>query len=507
MTALPTKIDPRSPWTSDPLSPPDGTAWDLVVLGGGTAGIVAARTAAGFGASVVLIESERPGGDCLWTGCVPSKALLAAAHTANTARTSARFGIHTDEVRVDFAAVMARVHEVIAAIEPADAPVTLRAAGVHLAHATGRFTASDTIGLDTGERLRFRHALIATGSRPNSPPIPGLADVDALTSDDIWDLDERPRRLLVLGGGSIGCEMAQAFARLGSEVTIVEAAERLLAHEDPAAGALLAETLIEDGVQIHCGTQVVEVAAEGETITAHTDTGVRLQADRLLVAVGRRANTEGLDLARAGILVDSAAHPVVDERLRTSQPRVWAAGDVTGHPAFTHVAGVHGSLAASNAVLGLRRRVDLRHIPHLTYTQPEIASFGAAPGNPGTQTIDLPHAEVDRAVAEGAERGLTRLVLDRRGRVVGASVVGVRAGEVLAELVVAARKGATAADLAGTMHAYPGFADAAWKPAIEAVRERLARPATAWATGRLAALQRWRHRPLDAATEQERHRD
>jgi len=485
-----------TPWTSDPVTPPDGVAWDLVVLGGGTAGIVAAKTAAGFGASVLMVETRRPGGDCLWTGCVPSKTLIASAHAAQSARDAPRYGVVTAGVQVDFAAVMARVRSVIGTIEPVDSPETLRESGAKLARGTAQFAGPRSVALSTGETIGFRHALIATGAGPLLPGIPGLDAVAALTSDDVWELSELPRRLLVLGGGSIGCELAQAFARLGSQVTLVEAAPELMPREDPMAGRLLRAALCADGVAIHLGTSVTAAARNQEGIEVTTSTGEVLRADQLLVAVGRRPHTESLGVEEAGVALTEPGHVVVDARLRTTNPRIWAAGDVTGHPQFTHVAGVHGSLAASNAILGVRRRVDLSTVPRVTYTHPEVAAFGvpADSDQPGLRVVDLAHTEVDRAVTDGDTHGLTRLVLDRRRRVVGATVVSPRAGELLGELLVAARGRLRAGDLAGTMHAYPGYGDAVWKPAIATVREQLQQPGASWVTRKLAGWQRLRHR-------------
>ena len=483
-------------WDSDPATPPDGDAWDLVVLGGGTAGIVAARTAAGFGATTLLIEAQRPGGDCLWTGCVPSKTLLASAHAAHLTRTATRYGIHSSVISVDFAAAMTRVRNVVSTIEPIDSPETLRAGGVRLARARAKFARPDAIVLESGEQISFRQALMATGARPSIPPIPGLAEVSPLTSDTIWNLNELPQRLVVLGGGAIGCELAQAFARLGSIVDLIEAAPRLLPREDPVVSTLLHDALSADGVRIHLGTRVGSVHHNEHHATVSASTGLSFDADEILVAVGRQPNTDDAGLDAAGVETGPAGHVLVDPRLRTSNRRIWAAGDVTSHPQFTHVAGVHGSLAASNAVLGLRRRVDLDHIPRVIYTRPEVAAFGAATHEPvaGNTLSSLDYRDVDRAVAEGKEIGVSKMVFDPKGRLVGATLVGARAGDLIGELVLASRERLRAGDIAGTMHAYPGYSDAVWKPAIASVRERLTAPAPAWAIQRLASWQRLKYR-------------
>jgi pyruvate/2-oxoglutarate dehydrogenase complex dihydrolipoamide dehydrogenase (E3) component len=476
------------------LVPPDGRAWDLLVIGGGTAGIVAAKTAAGFGASVLLVERDRTGGDCLWTGCVPSKALLAAAHAAADARAAARLGVHVEAVRVDFAEVMAHVRLAITTIEPEDAPAALRAAGARVVHGTARLSGPDTAVVD-GTTITFRQALLATGSAPSMPDIPGLAEADPFTSDTIWQLDQLPERLLVLGGGSIGCELGQAFARLGSQVTIVESSPTLLPREDPMAATMLLAAFAEEGIAVHNGGEVRNVRRDDDGRRTVSFSNGTLAVDVILVAVGRRPRTAGLGLEQAGVDTDEHGHVVVTDRLQTSNPRIWAAGDLTGYPQFTHTAGVHASTAASNAILGLRRTVDTATIPRVTFTQPEVAAFGVSPQQApaaGLTVRDIGHDHVDRAIAEDLTHGITRLVLDGKGRVVGACIVGPRAGESLAELVLAARHGLRARDLAAAMHAYPTYADGVWKAAIAQVQDELTSPMIVRATGVLGSIRRRR---------------
>lgn len=467
--------------------------WDLLVLGGGTAGIVAAKTAARLGARVVLVERDRTGGDCLWTGCVPSKALLAAADVAATARSGARFGVHVDEVRVDFTQAMDHVRGAIRHIAPIDSPEALEAAGVTVRQGSGRFLADGVADVD-GERIRFTQAVVATGAAPALPPIPGLADLEVLTSDDVWDLHEPPRRLAVLGGGSIGCELGQGLARLGVDVTLVEGAPRILPREDPAAAAAVHGVLTAEGVSLRVGCSVTAVVPSGRR-SGHLqlDDGSTVEFDRLLVAVGRRPRTRDLGLDAVGVRVDDRGFVVVDRRLRTTNPRVWAAGDLTGHPQFTHLAGVHGSLAASNAVLGVRRSVDTSAVPRVTYTHPEVAAVGVDTGREreGVQVLTVAHDHVDRAVTEADTGGLTRLAVDAKGRVLGATVVGPRAGETLGELTLAVRQGLRTRDLAATIHAYPTWNDGPWNAAVADVREQLERPATRRTLRTLARTRRW----------------
>ena len=457
--------------------------WDLLVIGGGTAGIVGAKTAARLGARVVLVERDRPGGDCLWTGCVPSKSLLASARAAADARRAGRLGVRADAVGVDFPAVMAHLRDAISTIEPSDSPQALREAGVHVLTAEARFTSARTVALADGRTLRFHSALLATGASPTILPVPGLADAEPWTSESIWDLTELPRRLVVVGGGAIGSELGQGFARLGSDVTIVESGPRILSKEDPDAAAVVHRALEADGVRILTGHRLAGVTGSrrdgGEVELGHDDGRTAVTYDALLVAVGRTSRTHGLDLAAAGIELGDKGTVRVDPTLRTSNPRVWAAGDVTNHPRFTHLAGMHGSLAATNAVLGLRRSVDLAAVPRVTFTDPEVAAVGAATWSGSgdePRTVTRRHEDVDRAVTEGTTAGFARLALGRRHRVVGATVVGPRAGESLGELVLAVRKKLNTGDLAGTTHPYPTYDDGPWNAAIADVQARLDAP-------------------------------
>lgn len=474
--------------TGADLAPPNGSAWDLLVLGGGTAGITAARTAARLGASVLLIERERTGGDCLWTGCVPSKALLAAAHAAADARAATRYGVHV-AVSVDFPAVMAHVHGAIAAIAPDDSPATLRAAGVRVRAGTVRLTGADTADVD-GRPVRFRQAVLATGSAPGVPDIPGLADARPLTSENVWQLTELPARLLVLGGGPIGCELGQAFAQLGAAVTLIQSGPRVLAKEDPDAADLIATALRTAGVDLRCGTTLTSVEPMGTGGRAVLSGGRSVAFDRILIGAGRTPRTADLGAGAGEVELTERGFIRVDDMLRTSNSRIWAAGDLTGHPPFTHTAGVHGSLVAGNAILGLRRTVDDATQPRVTFTQPEVAAFGPSTPPQGGRMVTVHADEVDRARAVKSTDGFTRLVLDSRGRIVGATLVGPRAGECLAEVVLAATNHITARGLAGVTHAYPAWTDGVWKAGIADLQRWLGRPPVSVLTPVLAGLRR-----------------
>jgi pyruvate/2-oxoglutarate dehydrogenase complex dihydrolipoamide dehydrogenase (E3) component len=474
--------------------------YDLVIVGGGTAGIIAAKTAGGLGARVVLVERDRTGGDCLWTGCVPSKSLIAAAHAAQTMRAAGRFGITPVEPQVDFAAVMAHVRRAIKRIEPVDSPSALAEAGAEIIPGTAVFTGPDELRVD-GRSLRFRHALIATGSTPALPPVPGLTEVAPLTSDTVWDLTELPARLAVLGGGPIGCEFGQAFARLGADVTVIEATDRLVPREEPRAAMALSAALSSDGVRVLTSTTATKAAQHADglqlELTGHDGTR-NLDVDRVLVATGRRPRTAGLGLEQAAVRVDERGYVTVDAKLRTSNRRIYAGGDVTGAPAFTHVAGMHGSIAATNALLAPVRRIDHDRIPWVTFTDPEIAHVGLTETQARQQHGDavrvrlLQHEHVDRAIVEDDTDGFTHVVLDAKGRVLGATIVAPRAGEMIAELAGLVARGGRLRELASIMHPYPAWTDGVWNAAIAESADALRAPTMRRVTGALLRLRRAR---------------
>ncbi len=457
---------------------------DLAVIGGGTAGLVGAQTAAGLGARVVLVEADRTGGDCLYTGCVPSKALLAAGSAAASARRAGRYGVDVEEVTVDFPRVMQHVRAAIAHIEPVDSPEALEAAGVDVRQGRAMLLPEGGLSVD-GCTITARHILVATGSDPAVPDLPGIGDVHVLTNENLWDLDALPRELVILGGGPVGCELGQAFARLGSSVTVLHRGARILPREDPEASGILAAALEDDGVRLVLEDDAVAVTPDGSgggSVT--TASGRRFPFTHLLAAVGRTPRSAGLGLEEAGVVLDDAGFVVTDPHLRTSRPGIWAAGDVTDHPKYTHTAGVHASIAAANAILGPLRKVSRIEPPRVTFTDPEIAGVGVPTGRGGREQT-VPHTHQDRAVTEQRMEGFTRLAFDGRGRITGGTIVGPRAGESLGEVCLAVQRRLSATAVAGTTHAYPTHSDGVWTAAIARTRKTLARPALKIA-GRLA---------------------
>ena len=466
---------------------------DLLVVGGGTAGIVGAKTAARFGARTVLVEQDRTGGDCLWTGCVPSKTLLAAAEHAK-----ATF-VGTGD-RPDFAEVRKRITAAINTIEPIDSPQSIEETGATVIKGVLTFRAPGVADV-AGRTIRFRQALIATGGAPGGIDIPGLAAEVTVTSETIWDLENLPARLAIVGGGPIACELGQAFARLGSEVTMI-VRSRILAKELPEAADLVRAALETDGVRLLEHTAVESAAAESfagakDGTRLRLDSGDVVEADVVLLAAGRTPRTAGLGLDRLGVELDGKGHVVTDARMGTSNPRVWAAGDVTTNPQFTHLAGVHASVAASNAVLGLSRRISAT-VPRVTFTSPEVAAVGLTEADPRLKhrSRTVRHEHVDRAVTDGTTDGFTQLIVDQRGKILGGTIVGPRAGESLAEVALAVQHGLTTSDVAGTTHAYPTYADGVWNAAVADVRANLESSLMRRATSLLVRVRRlWLVRP------------
>lgn len=479
--------------------------YDLVVIGGGTAALVASLGVAGLGGRAAVVADGPLGGDCLWTGCVPSKALLAAAATAHTMRTAARHGLEPHEPTVDLGAVMARVRAAQAVIEPHDSPARLRGEGVDVVEGRGRFAAPGVVRCGTRE-LRYRTALVATGSRPVVPPVPGLADADALTSDTVWQLDALPARLAVIGGGPVGCELGQAFARLGSRVTLIEAAPTLLPAVGADVGRLLAGCLGAEGVDVRTATTVRSVRPDGgawalELAGPAGDGPAPVVADRVLVATGRRPNTDDLGLEDVGVDLDGDGRVIVDRRLRTTGDRIFAAGDVTGLLPFTHVAAHHARLVVTNAMFRTRRGADHDTIPWVVFTDPEVARVGldaaAARQRWGAQAVvqRFGHDRLDRAITAGSRVGWSELVADPKRNLVGATVVGAAAGESIAELTAWIAAGEKLDRVSTTVHAYPTFSEGPSRAADDVLRARYLSPAVRRVTRPLLAALRRVDRP------------
>jgi pyruvate/2-oxoglutarate dehydrogenase complex dihydrolipoamide dehydrogenase (E3) component len=457
--------------------------YNLVAIGGGTAGLVAAAGAAGMGARVALVERHLLGGDCLNVGCVPSKTILRAARAAVDVRDASRFGVRTAaDPAIDFTHVMERVRRVRADIAPHDSAARFTEHyGVDVYLGDARFTGRDVVEVG-GSRLRFAKAVIATGARARIPPIPGLAESGYLTNATVFNLTELPPRLAVIGGGPIGCELAQAFARLGSAVTLVEMADQLLPREDHKAAELLCNALRRDGVTIRLGSALAGVERRGsaKVLAIGTPSGLQtVVVDQLLIAVGRTPNVEGLDLDAAGVAVDRDGVRV-DDSLRTTNRRIYASGDVCLAAKFTHTADAASRAVLQNALFpGPRKRVSRMVVPWCTYTDPEIAHVGlteqdAHEGGLDVDTITIPMSDVDRAIAEGEEEGFITIRLERgKDRILGADIVSRHAGELISELTTAMVGGIGLGSFGGIIHPYPTRAEAIRKAADAFNRTRL----------------------------------
>lgn len=450
--------------------------YDLGILGGGAAGLTAAAGAAQFGAKTILIEKAgKLGGDCLHFGCVPSKTLIRSAGIWSLARRAKEFGLPEVELPpVSLAAVMDRVRSVIDTIQEHDSPERFCRLGAAVRFGEPRFVDDHTVSVD-GDCLTARAWIIATGSSPSLPPVEGLEDVPYWTNETVFSQKELPRRLLVLGGGPIGVEMAQAFQRLGSEVTVIEFADRILGQEDPDIADILRTRLEAEGVRILTGTKAIKAASRGSSVLLSVapvkeDGEPRtIEGDVLLVAAGRKPNVEGLELQAAGVEFSPRGVPA-DGRMRTNVPHVYSCGDVNGVFPFTHVAGYEAGIALSNAILRLPRKADYAKVPWCTYTDPEIASVGlnekrATAAGVEYRVLDAPFSEVDRALAEGEAEGKIKLLVTPSGSLLGCQIAGHHAGELIHEWVAAINGGVKLSTLAGSIHAYPTLAEISKKAA------------------------------------------
>ncbi len=450
----------------DWVNPEPAGRYHIVAIGGGTAGLVSAAGAAGLGARAALIERDLMGGDCLNVGCVPSKGVISAARAWNAARrASTEFGGPSCRDDADFGAAMERMRRLRAGISEHDSVERFANLGVDVYLGEARFTGRDTI--EVGDRqLRFRRAVIATGGRAVAPPIPGLDQVDYLTNETVFSLTELPARLAVIGAGPIGCEMAQSWARFGSQVTLLDMADHVLPREDPDAAAVVEASMVSDGVELRVGVRITEVAAtdSGTLVSFELDDGValRVEVDALLVAVGRKPNVEDLGLDAAGVRY-GARGIEVDDFLRTSNRRIYACGDVASWYQFTHTADAQARIVIQNALFYSRARASKLVVPWCTYTSPEIAHVGmyeadARAAGHEVKTITIPLADVDRAVLDAEDSGFLR-VHHEKGRILGATMVAEHAGDMIGELALAITAGVSLSQISGTIHPYPTQAE------------------------------------------------
>ncbi len=473
---------------------------NLVVIGAGSAGLVSSYIAAAIKAKVILVERGRMGGDCLNTGCVPSKSLIASAKLLHQIRHSTRWGIKKAEAEFDFTDVMARVKSVIAAIEPNDSVERYSGLGVEVIQ--GEAEVISPTEVKVGERtITTRNIILATGAKPFVPPIPGLDEIEYLTSDNIWDLEQLPRRLVVLGGGPIGCELAQCFARFGSEVTVVEMLPQIMIREDEEIAEFMADRFRQEGIRLLTGHKAVRVASENGESVIHCERNGATEVvpfDQILVAVGRAPRSVGSGFDRIDIPLTERKTIETDDYLQAGYPSIFACGDVVGPYQFTHVASHQAWYATVNALFRpfKKFKVDYRVIPWATYTDPEVARVGlneqdARKDNIPYEVTRYELSHLDRALADGHAEGVVKvLTVPGKDRILGVTILGSHAGDLIAEFVLAMKHNIGLNKILGTIHAYPTwmeankFAAGNWKKAH----------APEWALGLLEKFHRWRRR-------------
>ena len=455
--------------------------YDLTIIGGGSAGLVLAVAGAKLGKKTALVEKHRIGGDCLWTGCVPSKALLKAAKVANYIRNAEKYGIAVSEETVsDWQRVMEYVRGTQHAIEEEhDNPERFREMGVDVIFGDGHFESSDTFVVEDTENgetrtLKSKKFVISTGSRPVAPPIPGLESCDYLDSETVWELEEFPERLLVVGAGPIGVELGQAFHRLGAEVTVAQRSGRILTKEDADVSEQMLRYLREEGITIRLNTNIAHVAQNSEGIDVTFDDRengtVEQTFDKILVAAGRAPNVEGLGLDKIGVQVGKRGVEV-NKKLQTHVKNIYAAGDVIGHYLFTHVAAFQAQLLLRNIFFPLSNTINYAVVPWTTFCDPEVARCGLTEAEAREKYGDvdvftLDQEDVDRAVAEGETHGFSKVIATRwTGKILGVHLVGANAGEVVHEYVLAMQSGIPLRKLSGMIHVYPTFSSSVWRVA------------------------------------------
>ena len=459
--------------------------FDIVVIGGGAGGLVVAAGGASLGAKVAVVEKHKLGGDCLWYGCVPSKTLLKSARIAHQMRHADRWAVGAVAPKVQVADVMERVAGVIRGIEPNDSPERFRGLGVDVIFGEGRFVGPETFEVD-GRRITARNFVIATGSRPAVPPIPGIERTPYLTNETVFALRENVPRLIVVGSGPIGSELTQAFRRLGSEVTVVDIAPSVLPREDRDLAQVVHRQLAGEGVRYHLGVQIVSVEGRpGDVRMMITKDGMpsTLAGTHLLLAAGRKANVDKLALEAAGVHVEQGR--IVHEDLVTSNPRIYVIGDAAGGHQFTHVAEHHAGIVLRRAIFRMKWAKPSPVVPWATYTDPELARVGLSETEAKQQGIAhrvyrFPLDDIDRARAEGETEGLAKLVTAPNGKLLGAAIVAPHAGELIAECALALNKGMKAGDLSSTIHAYPTFAMVTRRAADQRLKEGLTPSSKVW---------------------------
>ncbi len=464
------------------VNPQPSGRYNMVVIGAGTAGLVSAIGAAGMGAKVALIERELMGGDCLNVGCVPSKGVISAAHIAAAVRDAGDFGVNVNPGwNVDFAAVMERMRRLRAGISHHDSAARFRDQGIDVFLGDGKFVDSSTIEVG-GTRLDFKKAVVATGARAAMLPIPGLAEIGALTNESVFSLTELPRRLIVIGGGPIGTEMAQSFARFGSQVTQIEKMSHILSREESDAALVVQQAMKRDGVQFVLNATTTRMERRGDEKVVFVEQGgkeIEIVGDQVLVGIGRAPNVSGMGLENAGVDYDERKGIQVNDRLQTTNPSIYAAGDVASKLKFTHVADFQARIVIQNALFMGRSKASALTVPWATYTSPELAHVGIYPWEAEQQGIEIdtytqPMSGVDRAILEGDTEGFVRVHVKKgTDKILGATIVARNAGDMISEISLAMTHGLGLKKIGSTIHPYPTQAEAIRKLGDQYNRTRL----------------------------------
>lgn len=456
------------------------TDYDLCIIGGGAAGLVTAAGAASLGAKVILIEKHRLGGDCLYTGCVPSKTLIHSAEVAHTVKTAEKFGITAQLGIINQSAVMKRIADIIKKIEPNDSPERFRAMGVEVVLSEAQFIAEDCVAVD-GRQIRARKFVLATGTRPFIPPISGLEQIHHFTNETIFDVSENIEHLIIVGSGAIGCEMAQSFRRLGSRVSLLSNSS-LLPLEDTDMSLVVEKQFMADGIDLHLGSIISQVEKTDEGIRVHIEDDYRqhtatIDGSHILIATGRQSNIESLGLDKAGVDIEYG-RLVVDSRLRTRNKRIFACGDVAGPYLFTHMAEHQAGVVLKNTLFHLPAKTQVTGVPWCTFTSPELARVGLSEREALQQNIKhsvytFPFDEIDRAITDGETTGMAKIITSPKGKLLGACIVGPHAGELIAEYVLAMSQGMNVSALSNTIHIYPTLAHINRRVADQRMKEAL----------------------------------
>ena len=463
------------------------TDYDLCIIGGGAAGLVTAAGAAALGAKVILIEKNHLGGDCLYTGCVPSKTLIHSADIAHSIKKAPRFGLSAQLDPVDQKSVMKRVAEVIKTIEPNDSPERFRAMGVEVVFAEAEFIAKDRLLVENRE-ITARKFVLATGSRPFIPPISGLDKVDYFTNETIFNITENIPQLIVIGSGAIGCEMAQSFARLGSKVSLLSNTG-LLPVEDTDMSSVVEQQFLADGIDLHLAVMVTHIETTPTGVRVHIKDDYQqhtteIEGSHLLIATGRQPNIENMSLDKAEVTIEKG-RLLIDDRLRTTNKRIFACGDVAGPYLFTHMAEHQAGVVLRNTLFHLPAKSQLTGIPWCTFTAPELARVGLSEQEAQQQSIKyqvytFPFSDIDRGIAEGNVEGLAKIITTPKGKLLGACIVGPHAGELIAEYVLAISQGLNVSALSNTIHIYPTLAQINRRVADQRMKEALTPTRKRW---------------------------